>query len=120
MQLNLFIKSSRTRGISASGTSRPGQPNHLKFFDFLRPESADTRPPEDIAYWYVPSGERLIVTGRRLDITRTLLLFVEEEGPGSESAGAAATLGITVDGDARSRSGCIFFFLGLMISGKPE
>lgn len=51
MQLNLLIKSERTLCCSFSGISNPGQPNHWKLVDFLRPWSAVTKPPEDMEYW---------------------------------------------------------------------
>lgn len=53
--------------ISFSGTSRPGHPYHWKVVDLARPLRPLTSPPEDMEKSNLPSSERLMVMGRRLE-----------------------------------------------------
>ena len=48
---------------------KPGQPIQVNDMDFLQPERAETRPPEDILKWYSPWASLLMVMGRRLETT---------------------------------------------------
>lgn len=64
--LKRVVKSST----SASGTSSPGHPYHWNLVVFAKPLRPVTRPPEDMLKLYVPSSERLMVIGRRLETRR--------------------------------------------------
>lgn len=64
---------------------KPGQPIQVKFRDFLKPESAETKPPEDILKWYSPLESLVMVIGRRLETTMRcppLRKSMSEEGGG--------------------------------------
>ena len=52
-----------------TGMKKPGQPIQVKERDFLQPERAETRPPEDILKWYSPLLSFVIVMGRRFETT---------------------------------------------------
>ena len=47
----------------------PGQPYHLNCVFLLSPLRPETRPPEDMEKLYSPSSERLMVMGRRLEMS---------------------------------------------------
>ena len=68
-----------TRGLSLTGMKKPGQPIHVKDIDFLQPERAETRPPEDILKWYSPWLSLVIVIGKRLETTMSFCLSSAEE-----------------------------------------
>ena len=48
---------------------KPGQPIQVNVMDFLQPDRAETRPPEDILKWYSPCLSFVIVTGSRFETT---------------------------------------------------
>ena len=58
-----------TTGRSFGGMKKPGQPIHVKLRDFLKPDRAETSPPDDILKWYSPAASLLMVIGRRLETT---------------------------------------------------
>jgi len=48
---------------------KPGQPIQVNVMDFLQPDNAETRPPEDILKWYSPCLSFVIVTGSLFETT---------------------------------------------------
>lgn len=75
----------------------PVQPIQVKDMDFLQPESADTRPPEDILKWYSPLSSLEMVMGSRLETTMKRRFSLGEVGASDDDmagdVGAQSVLG---------------------------
>ena len=88
-------------GLSLGGMKKPGQPIHVKDMDFLQPERAETRPPEDILKWYSPEASLLMVMGRRFETTM-MCRCSPGAGGGMERSGVEGSATIAGDDFAGS------------------
>lgn len=107
-----------TTGISSSGTSRPGHPYHWKVVDLDSPLRPLTRPPEDMEKSYLPSSERLMVMGSRLETSSSLASLLlglsSREGIAAGYPEAGKAEGLEGGGRGMSQSG------GIATSGLEE